>query len=161
MAYSITKQTLEPQAVLVQRRRVSQGPEIAKAIGEALGAIFAHAQQNGIALAGQPFTRYPEVGPGMMTIEPGMRVSSGETGPPAPGGEVGEIRADELPGGSVATTLHRGPYDQLHQAYAALEQWMEGEGVRPAAAPWEVYVTDPAEVADPEEWETEVFWPVA
>ncbi len=30
-----------------------------------------------------------------------------------------------------------------------------------AGAPWEIYVTDPAEVADPARWRTDVFWPLA
>ena len=73
MTYSIVKKELAPQPVLVVRRRVKRS-EIAGAIGEALPHIFQYAQQHGIALAGHPFTRYVEVGAGLLTIEPGMRV---------------------------------------------------------------------------------------
>src|SRR5262249_10077745 len=75
MTYSITKKELQPQPVLVVRRRIKRS-EIAATIGEALPHVFHFAQQNGIALAGLPFTRYVEVGPGLMTIEPGMRVAA-------------------------------------------------------------------------------------
>jgi effector-binding domain-containing protein len=61
----------------------------------------------------------------------------------------------------VVSTLHRGPYDTLHEAYAAIEEWMKGEDLTPAGPPWEVYITDPTAVQDPTEWETEVYWPVA
>lgn len=159
MTYSIEKKDVDAQPVLVEQRRVSQGPEISQAIGEVLGNVFAYAQQHGIALTGQPFTRYPEIGPGRMTIEPGMRVASGDA-PSSEGGDDG-VRADTLPGGAIACTIHRGPYDKLHEAYAALEKWIEGEGLKPAGAPWEIYITDPTEVEDPEEWQTEVCWPVA
>ena len=93
MAYSITKKELAPQPVLIVRRRVKRS-EIAATIGEALPHIFLYAQQNGIALEGLPFTRYVEMGPGMVTMEPGMRVIG-----PLPSGD-GEIIAATLPGGS-------------------------------------------------------------
>ena len=73
MNYSIVKKDLAPQPVLVVRRRVKRS-EIAAAIGEALPHIFQYAQQHGIPLAGHPFTRYLNVGAGLLTIEPGMRV---------------------------------------------------------------------------------------
>jgi AraC family transcriptional regulator len=154
MAYSITKKELAPQPVLIERRRVRRS-DIAATIAEALPHIFLHAQQNGIALAGLPFTRYVELGPGMVTMEPGMRVSSAN-----PSGQ-GEIVADTLPGGPAATTTHMGPYDKLSEAYAAIEQWMAAEGLVAAGAPWEAYVTDPGDYPDPKDWKTEVYWPLA
>ena len=154
MTYSITRQELAPQPVLIVRRRVKRS-EIAATIAETLPHIFVYAQQNGIALAGLPFTRYVEMGPGMVTMEPGMRVA----GPAA--SSQGEIVADTLPGGPVATTTHTGPYDNLSDAYAAIEQWMAAEGLAAAGAPWESYVTDPTDYPDPKDWKTEVFWPVA
>ncbi len=38
---------------------------------------------------------------------------------------------------------------------------MEENGLRPAGAPWEWYVTDPAEHPDPADWRTEIYWPAA
>lgn len=154
MAYSVTRKELAPQPVLIVRRRVKRS-DIAATIAEALPHIFLHAQQNGIALAGLPFSRYLEIGPGMVTMEPGMRVSS------ANASGQGDIVADTLPGGPVATTMHMGPYDRLTDAYAAIEQWMETEGVSAGGAPWESYVTDPGDYPDPKDWKTEVFWPLA
>jgi AraC family transcriptional regulator len=154
MTYSITRQELAPQPVLIVRRRVRRS-DIAATIAEALPHIFVYAQQNGIALAGLPFTRYLEMGPGMVTMEPGMRVA----GPAA--SSQGQIIADILPGGPVATTTHAGPYDNLSDAYAAIEQWMATEGLVAAGPPWESYVTDPGDYPDPKDWKTEVFWPLA
>ena len=154
MAYSITKKELAPQAVLIVRRRVKRS-EIAATIGEVLPKIFVYAQQNGIALAGLPFTRYVEMGPGLITMEPGMRVTS-----PGAAGQ-GEVIADALPGGPAATTIHAGPYDKLSEAYAAIEHWMDTEGLVAAGAPWESYLNDPADYPDPKDWKTEIFWPVA
>lgn len=154
MAYSISKKEISEQPVLVVRRRIKPS-EVAATLGAALGQVFQYAQQNGSALAGQPFTRYIEWGPGIWIIEAGMPVAAA-VGKASSGGEV---RADVLPGGLVATATHTGPYDKLGEAHAAVQQWMEAEGLRSAGAPWEVYVTDPADYPDPKDWKTHIFWP--
>jgi AraC family transcriptional regulator len=155
MTYTVEKKVIPPQRVLVVRRRVKRSA-IAATIAEVLPKVFVYAQSNGIALEGLPFTRYFEVGPGLLTIEPGMRIAS------AGGQQVsdGEVTADTLPGGPVATTTHNGAYDQLSDAYAAIQQWIENEKLVAAGAPWECYVNDPGEYPDPKDWKTEVFWPL-
>jgi len=156
MTYSITRREIAAQPVLMVKRRVKPS-EVASTLAEVLGHVFTHAQQNGIALAGQPLTRYLEWGPGLWTIEAGMPVAAhlSETTREA------EVRAGLLPGGFVATTTHTGSYDRLTEAHAALQQWIEAEGHTPAGAPWEVYTTDPADYPDPKDWKTEIFWPLA
>jgi AraC family transcriptional regulator len=153
MDYTITKKQIAPQPVLVVRRRIKPS-EIAATLAEVLGAVFQSAQRTGAALAGQPFTRYLEWGPGLITIEAGMPIA-------APGTGEGDILADRLPGGFVATTIHSGPYDRLTAAHAAVEVWIEQQGLAAAGAPWESYVTDPADYPDPADWKTEIFWPLA
>ena len=164
MTYSITKKQHAPEPVLVVRRRVKRS-DIASAIAGALPQVFAYAQTHGIALAGLPFTRYVEMGPGLITMEPGMRVASGASTPiasaPTQASAGAEVFADTLPGGPVASTVHAGPYEQLSDAYAAIQQWIESQGLTAAGAPWESYLTDPAEHPDPADWKTEVLWPVA
>ncbi len=165
MTYSITRKAVSPQPVLVERRRVKQS-EISATIGDVVGRIFQYAQQEGIALTGNPFTRYYDVGPGLMTIEPGIRVAASDESPaegePTTAGSSDEagVRRDTLPGGSVASTIHAGPYETLRDAYAALETWIESEGLTTSGAPWESYLTDPANHPDPKDWKTEICWPV-
>jgi AraC family transcriptional regulator len=156
MAYSITKREIPPQPVLVVRRRIKPS-EVASTLAEVLGHVVQHAQQSGIALAGQPFTRYLDWGPGLWTIEAGLPVAA------HPGGTAVEsgVRADTLPGGFAATTTHSGTYEKLNEAHAAVQQWIEAEGLTSAGAPWEVYVTDPADYPDTKDWKTEIFWPIA
>ena len=60
--------------------------------------------------------------------------------PCAPGGEV---VPGELPGGTVATGVHVGPYDTMVETYNELGQWIAGVGVVPQPGMWEVYFTDP------------------
>jgi len=152
MAYSIATRQLSPLPVLVATRRVKPS-EIARAIGEALPLVFAYAQQNGIPVAGPPFARYPEMGSGLMTLDIGVPVAA----PPDISG--GEVRADTLPGGLAAVTIHAGPYNKLPEAVTALGEWI-ASGLTPSGGPWESYITDPGEYPDPKDWKTEVFWPV-
>lgn len=153
MTYTITTKELQPQPVLVTRRRMKQS-EIGALLGEMFGRVFQFAQQNGLALAGPPFARYLEMGPGLMTVEAGLPVVA----PPASG--AAEIAPDTLPGGPAAMVTHSGPYDKLRDAHAAIQEWLESQGRTPAGAPWESYVTDPAEYPDPKDWKTEVYWPL-
>jgi len=153
MTYSISTKEIAAQPVLLARRRVKP-TEIASAIAEALPQVFLHAQRVGAAIAGPPFNRYVEWGPGIMTIEPGMPVA-------AHCQSSAGVIADTLPGGLVATMMHVGPYDKLTESHAAIQQWIEAEGFVATGAPWEFYITDPADFPDPADWKTELFWPVA
>ena len=155
MEYSIAKKTIGPQPVVVVRRRVKPD-ELANTLGPAFQQLFLFAQQNGLALAGPPLTRYLDWGPGLITIEPGMPVAAHGT---ATGD--GDIRADTLPGGFAAVTTHTGPYDGLTAAHAAVQQWIEAQGLTSAGGPWELYITDPADFPDPKDWKTEIYWPLA
>jgi AraC family transcriptional regulator len=157
MSYDVVKKDLTAQPVLVVRKRIKRA-DIAATIGSVLPGIFQYAQQRGLALSGHPFSRYPEIGPGMVTIEPGMRISGGSGS--AAASDVEGVVEDTLPAGPAATTVHRGTYETLSQAYAALEVWIESHGFEPAGSPWEDYITDPAEHPDPKDWKTEVLWPM-
>jgi AraC family transcriptional regulator len=157
MAYEVTRRELAAQPVLVVRRRVRRA-EIAATIGAVLPMVFVHAQQRGLAIAGYPITRYLEMSVGLVTLETGMRVTH-DGGWSAHDGE-GDVLAETLPAGPAATTIHSGSYDQLPDAYAAVEEWIAANGFRQGGAPWEVYLNDPADHPDPRDWKTEVCWPL-
>lgn len=150
---SIERRDLVAQPILFIRRQAALA-EIPDVLGQCLGMVFGYCQKAGHALAGQPFTRYPSAGPGLVTLEAGCPLAA-----PAPGD--GEIEAGFLQPGPAAVAVHAGPYDQLKETYAAMERWIEGQGLRPGGPPWEVYVTDPGDYPDPKDWRTEVCWPIA
>jgi AraC family transcriptional regulator len=149
---SLERRDIPLQHLLFVRMRVGRH-ELSSAIGEGLGKAFPYAMRIGLAIAGRPLTRYLSTGPGLYEIEVGMPVS------PAGHGE-GDVQAGSLPGGPVAVAVHAGPYDQLTETYAALERWIEANGFRIGGAPWESYITDPADHPDPADWRTEVVWPL-
>ena len=127
---------------------------IAQVMGPLFGELHGYVQQSGQAPAGMPFAIYHcmEEG-GAVDLECGMPVASRLPG-------TDRIRAGELPGGTAATVTHTGPYDDLRRTWTALTAWMESQGLEPAGAPWEVYVTDPGAEPDPSKWRTDIFFPV-
>jgi len=149
---SIERRNITAQHILFVRLRVARH-ELSSAIGEGLGKAFPYTQRAGLAIAGRPFTRYLSTGPGLYNIEVGIPVAT-----PASG--EGDVVAGSLYGGPVAVAMHGGQYDQLTETYAALERWIESNGFRIGGAPWESYLTDPADLPDPAEWRTEVYWPL-
>ncbi len=149
---SVTLTPLEPQPALIIRSRIPR-TAIAATIGASLGRIVPYALGAGATFTGQPFARYPDFGPGMITIEVGMPLAS-----PVPGKD--DIEAYTLPAGLTAVAVHGGAYEQMPATYAALEQWLGAQGRTPNGAPWEVYVSDPAEHPDSADWRTEIRWPV-
>lgn len=152
MTTPVTRKQLTPTAALVIRRKTAMS-EIAQTLGECLPRVFAWAQQHGVPFAGPPFTRYVEVGRGMMTIEGGMPIA-------APSQGEGDIEPIELPGGPAATAIHHGSYETLHATYVVIEKWIAEQKLEVAGPPWEVYLTDPGTTPDPQDWRTEIVFPL-
>lgn len=71
----------------------------------------------------------------------------------------GEVYTRELEGGSMATTMHRGPYEQITPAYHTITGWISSQGHEIAGPPREIYLNDPRSVA-PEELMTRVEFPI-
>jgi len=81
--------------------------------------------------------------------------------PVAPGATAGEgVELEEVPGGSMATIVHEGPYAAMEETYRAMEVWIAANGKRPDGPPREVYLNDAMTVPE-SELLTEIDWPVA
>ena len=127
--------------------------ELAQLMGPLFGEVMGHIQKSGQHPAGMPFAIYHGMDGGEVDVECGMPVAS-------PMGSVGRVQAGELPAGTVATVTHLGPYDALRQTWAALTEGIGSQGLQPAGAPWEVYVSDPGAEPDQSKWRTDIFFPV-
>lgn len=149
----IALRKVERQPILFIRRRVARN-QLQPLFAECFPMIFQHCLRSGVAIAGQPVARYVETGQGLWTIDSAIPVA-GEAIP------AGEIEAGELRAGPVAFAIHHGAYETLGETHAAIELWIEENGVKTDGAPWESYVTSPAEHPDIADWRTEVFWPLA
>ena len=131
--------------------RVS-GPvsELPRLMGEAFAATSGAIELGHGRIAGPPFARYLDSGE-RVTAEVGFPVAG-----PVP--ESGRVHPTFLPGGTVVSAVHVGPYDTLHETYARVQAWFAESGRTPAGEMWEVYWSEP--VGDPATWRTEVCWPV-
>ncbi|GAA1652587.1 MerR family transcriptional regulator [Actinoplanes couchii] len=119
-------------------------------VGGALGAA-------GVAPAGPPFVVYHDVIDEQTEGE--MEVCF-----PVPAGTAmpaGPVHYREVPGGRVASTIHRGPYQEISPAYHVVTGWIEEQGLTVHGAPREIYLNDPQSVGSPDELVTEVQFPLA
>lgn len=140
------------QPILFIRRRVTFD-RLQQTMGECFGALYGFGQKAGLPIAGHPITRYVSTGTGLWTVDFVMPLMQ-------PSDSNNEMESGALPSGPVAFAVHEGPYEQLSETYAAIEKWIEESGYRAGESPWESYITDPGQTPDPNDWRTEVFWPL-
>lgn len=154
MPYEVQVKEVPAQQVAVVRRHASMttiGQDIASgfaAIGEATGRA-------GVPLAGPPFLTMFEVidEESEGDIEIAFPVD-------APFGGAGEVLGREDPAMTVASTVHRGAYDEIGPAYSTLAGWIQEHGHEIVGPPREIYLTDPGETPDPADYVTEIQFPI-
>jgi len=152
VSYTIEVKDVKPQGI-VSIRTSCTAASIGNALAEILPEVWRYIRKSGIYPSGPPFTRYHGYTDQLVDLEGGMPVSD-----PLPG--EGRIKFSELPGGTVVSTMHVGPYEKLPEAHDALHLWMREEGKEPAGPQWEVYWTDPGKEPDPSKRKTELMWPI-
>lgn len=155
MPYDVTVKEVPAQHAAVVRMRTTMG-SIGQDVGRGFAAVGAAVARAGAGFAGPSFLVMTELAddetPG--EIELGFPVA-------APFAADGEVVGTELPGGLVAATVHRGPYDESGPAYRAVEAWVQEHGHVHSGPPREVYLTSPADVPDPADYVTEIQFPIA
>jgi len=52
---------------------------------------------------------------------------------------AGEVYATETPGGEAAVAIHRGPYNRMNKAHAAIGKWIQANRRESAGYSWEIY----------------------
>lgn len=67
----------------------------------------------------------------------------------------------EFKGGLTACTKFVGPYSRLGEAYAKVMKWIEANGYQNSGEPYDIYLTDPRTTPNPDDFVTEVYFPVA
>ena len=152
MEYKIEERE-EPLQTVLFIGTTCKATEIGPTLGQLYGEIGRYIGQNGAKTVGPPFCRYTAMHGDTWDLEGGIAIAE-----PIP--VSGRIQSGQL-GGHVACTLHTGPYDRLGAAHEALGAWAEAQGKTIAGAPWDLYITDPGELPDPETWQTMVYLPIA
>jgi len=154
MPYEVQVKEVPTQHVVAVRKHTSLA-RIGQDIQDGFGQIWGAIGPRGIAPAGPPFLVMDEVideeteGDVEICVPVPERFES-----------AGGVTVREVEGVTAATTVHRGPYDQIGPAYHTLTGWIQEHGHEVAGPPREVYLTDPQETPDPADYLTEVVFPI-
>lgn len=152
MSGDIQMKEIPGQLALTVHRRASMA-SVGQVMGEAFGAVMAQAEAGGAHFAGPPFCLYPGEMGEEFDLVLCMPVMPGATAGPG-------VDLEEVPGGTVASLMHVGPYSGVGAAYGRLQEWMAANGKHPVGPPREVYLNDPSQVPE-SDLLTEIDWPVA
>jgi effector-binding domain-containing protein len=141
-------------------------------IADRFGEVFDWLGQRGLEPAGPVFFKYDVINmPGPLHVEAGVPIAVPVEGDGTVGDELpveggGSVRTGVLPAGRYVMVRHHGHPDSLMQATADLLAWAEAEGLEfdqeqtaeghAWACRTEWYYSDPVEVPDLNDWETEL-----
>ena len=153
MSYPITVREIEP--LPIAGIRLHTPPEaFAQAISETMGELMGYLGARGLLNREKPplvlHHSYSEEDADIEVCVPVDNVIEGE----------GRVQSRVLEGGRAAYLLHTGPYEELGVIYPAFGTWMQEQSYEPAGPIREDYLNSPAEVKDPSQYRTEIFWPL-
>ncbi|TCN29635.1 effector-binding domain-containing protein [Kribbella orskensis] len=150
-ANSPESRTMPEQPTAVLRATRHHG-ELGDWTGKAFDQVADYLHRHGVAPCGFPFARYHLRTDGSFEVEAGLPI-------PTPIAGDTHVQPSRLPAGHVVAVWHIGLYDQLGDAYEALDDWLRAHyGIR-TGDPWEVY--HGPQRNDPQPWRTEVIQPFA
>lgn len=144
MEYEIQLRTTaaSPTAVVAQTTTWDEFPRVWRLL---LDEVYEFVRGGGITQTGDNIMLYRDDVP---NVEVGVQVAGAFV-------PSGRVIPSELPAGRVATTVHRGAYDGLAAAHAAVHAWCAAHDHALTGTRWEIY-GDWRD--DPQELETEVSY---
>ena len=139
-----------PAMCLLSMRKMVQAEDYPAEYSRCFGALLRRIASDKLTMHGAPMVLFHsrEYSPAGLDTEFAIPVEEYITG-----------TRDFSPGLCLKTVL-RGPYSELPSVYAKQIEWAEAEGYQSTNALFEVYVTDPSQVADMKDNITEVYYPV-
>lgn len=146
--------SLDPTPAAVVRETVPMS-ELTAFFDRVFDAVMTAVQEQQVAIAGPPFAMYFGMPSDTVEIAAGFPTASltSET--------AGGVVPFELPGGRAVQLLHVGSYEDLGEAYGRVTAWMGEQGLTPADAMWETYLSEPTPGGDPAANRTLITWPVS
>ncbi|MGI6154030.1 MAG: MerR family transcriptional regulator [Christensenellaceae bacterium] len=133
-----------PQTIASVRENIAI-KDFDKLFGKAMKLV----NENRMAVTGPPLAIYhcPEFDPESSDVEIGVPVKEAGSG------------TRILNGGTCAMAIHMGGYSNLGETYSAIAEWIDKNGYRIAAPPYERYLNSPGEVPE-EKLMTEIYFPI-
>ncbi len=74
--------------------------------------------------------------------------------------DTAHVKFQTLPEVTVASCTYQGSYTRIGDVYAAVVAWMDGNGYEPAGPMFNIYHVSPHETQNPDQFVTEVCYPV-
>jgi effector-binding domain-containing protein len=142
--HQVVIQRVAAQTTAVIRFRAAQS-ELSKVVPAACGEVWSFARAANLPRPGRHIALYLD---DAINLEVGVEM-------PAPFVGNDRVVCSSTPAGTVATVVHMGPYNRLHEAHDAIRKWCSTNGHALAGPNWEVYghwSDDPAQVR------TDVFY---
>lgn len=139
----------KPMNILYKRQMMSSD-DYASGYGNYFSEIYQKIATEKLTLLGKPMTIYhsPEFNPAGNDTEFAIPIAEAVKG------------TRDLPGGLCAKSILEGAYPELSSVYANLIEWTEKEGYELILPPYEIYITDPNQANIPDNYVTEVYFPV-
>ncbi len=151
--FEIGIQDVDAEHVLVIHEHVHQD-EMSKVVPHDIDEVHAYTQELGLGFHGPPICVCPFPNEdGTLEAEIGWPVAGQVPG-------RGRIEAKTLPATRALVMKHVGPYEALGRSYRLMSELMEENGLTAVGDPREIYVSDPDEVPDPNDYETLIVWPI-
>jgi effector-binding domain-containing protein len=148
MTYDVRLEQLASRPLAVVRRRASR-QQLPGVIPDACGTVWKVVRARNIPRAGRHIAVYLD---DEINLEVGVELD-------APFAGDGELVASQTPAGTVATTVHFGPYQRLAAAHQAIQHWCATHGQSLAGPSWEIYGHwEAAWDADPSRIRTDVYY---
>ncbi|MCB9134598.1 MAG: MerR family transcriptional regulator [Anaerolineales bacterium] len=127
-----------------------------QSLGPLFGELYAAVAQNMLTPVGPTIAIYYDEGyrEREVDVEVAVPVSENTSLPQQ------RVQVRTLPGAEVASLLYRGSYDDFTPAYQALMGWMQANGYMMTGPNREIYLRGPGEGISPEDFLTEIQFPV-
>jgi effector-binding domain-containing protein len=145
MPVSVTIETVGPRTLAAVRREVAPGA-VGSAWRPAVDKVWKFIRgQPGLWTGGHNIFLYhhPQQPDASIVCDFGVEVTRTFEA-------AGEVHPTETPAGDAAVAVHRGAYDRMHEAYAAIEEWMAANARQSAGCTWEIYGDPTPDAADTE-----------
>lgn len=130
--------------------------EVSEAIGVAYGKVMGFLSKQGLDLAGPPLTINKAWGADGYQFEAAIPLA---VNPHLEAADGAEVVIRDLPATRAVRLIQKGSYAQMEGNYAALEAYLEANGLKSSGHSWAEYLNDPA-VAAEEELVTHIYIPI-
>jgi len=153
MPYEVGIEEVDPMTILATRLHTSLA-RIGEDIPQGFGTLMAAMGKLGVQPVGAPLIVYHDIIDEQTDgdIEVSVPIASVIDG-------KGDVYGRELEGGTVATTVHQGPYQEIAPAYHTIIGWISEHGHEIAGPPREIYLNDPQQVPE-QDLMTRIEFPV-